>query len=234
MLGIRFHYFKQILRLGVSNFINHSMMMVVNIVLNNSLKHYGSFTLYGSDIPLAVAGVIAKLNSILTAFAVGLSQGCQPIWGFNMGAKNYFRVKEAYKKAAVVALAISMTAFVLFQTFPRQITGIFGTGEELYFQFAEQYLHTYMLMVCVFGIQPMTINYFTGIGQMKQGIFISLSRQGLFLVPLLLILPLKFGLDGVLYAGPIADFSAFLLSVTMVYFSFKKLDRLEQDKQVVG
>lgn len=222
ILRIRLPYLKRILKLGTSNFINHTMMMVINIVLNNRLKYYGGLAEYGSDIPLAVAGVVSKLNSILTAFAVGLSQGCQPIWSYNMGAKNYQRVKAAYQKAAVAALGISMTAFVLFQTFPRQITSIFGTGNELYFQFAEKYLHTYMLMVCVFGIQPMTINYFTGIGKMKQGVFISLSRQGLFLFPLLILLPLKMGLNGVLYAGPIADTAAFLLSVTMVFSSFQQ------------
>jgi len=101
----------------------------------------------------------------------------------------------------------------LFQCFPRQITGIFGSGDELYgdelyFEFAEKYLKIYMFMVCVFGIQPVTINYFTGTGNVRQGIILSLSRQGFFLIPLLLILPQFLGLTGVLYAGPIADFMA--------------------------
>jgi len=224
MLSIEWHYVKQIVKLGTSNFINHTIMMLVNIVLNNSLKIYGAMSIYGSDIPLAVSGVIAKLNSILTAVSVGLAQGCQPILGFNMGAKNYSRVKETYKKAVSIALAISILTFVLFQGFPRQITGIFGGGSDLYFQFAEQYLRIYMFMVCVFGIQPLTINYFTGTGNVKQGIILTLSRQGAFLIPLLLILPRFLGLTGILYAGPIADFMACLLSLIMITINFRKLD----------
>jgi len=92
-----------------------------------------------------------------------------------MGAKNYSRVKETYKKAVSIAIGISVLAFILFQCFPRQITGIFGSGDELYgdelyFEFAEKYLKIYMFMVCVFGIQPVTINYFTGTGNVRQGI----------------------------------------------------------------
>jgi len=224
MLGIKWEYAKQIVKLGTSNFINHIIMMLVNIVLNNSLKIYGAMSIYGSDIPLAVSGVIAKLNSILVAVSVGLAQGCQPILGFNMGAKNYLRVKETYKKAVSIAMAISIIVFVLFQSFPRQITGIFGSGSDLYFQFAEQYLRIYMFMVCVFGIQPLTINYFTGTGNVKQGIILTLSRQGAFLIPLLLILPRFLGLTGILYAGPVADFAACCLSLIMVTINFRKLD----------
>lgn len=224
MLRIKWLYVKQIIKLGTSNFINHTIMMLVNIVLNNSLKTYGAMSIYGSDIPLAVSGVIAKLNSILSAVSIGLAQGCQPILGFNMGAKNYFRVKETYRKALSIALGINVLTFALFQSIPRQIVGIFGSGNELYFQFAEQYMRIYMFMVCVFGVQPLTINYFTSTGNVKQGILLSLSRQGFFLIPLLLILPQFLGLTGVLYAGPIADLMAFLLSITMITLNFRKLD----------
>lgn len=231
MLGLPLRYVREIAKLGTSNFINHTIMMLVNIVMNNTLTYYGALSIYGSEIPLAVSGVVAKLNSILAAFAVGLAQGCQPILGFNMGAGNYRRVKETYKKAVSIAIAISVVAFLLFQTFPRQITGIFGSGEELYFQFAERYLRIFMMMVCVYGVQPMTVNYFTGTGNVRQGIVLSLSRQGFLLIPLLLLLPLAFGLDGVLYAGPIADFLACVLSLGMVALNFRKLTVLEMQEK---
>lgn len=224
LLGFRPAYVAAIAKLGTSNFINQTIMMLVNIVLNNTLTHYGAMTVYGSDIPLAVSGVIAKLNSILSGFSVGLAQGCQPVFSYNMGAQNYGRVKETYKKALAAALTISMTAFLLFQLFPRQIVSIFGAGEELYFQFAERYMKIYMMMVCVFGVQPLSVNYFTGIGDVRRGILISLSRQGFFLIPMLLILPLAFGLNGVLYAGPIADFMACIVSLTLVYLNFKGME----------
>lgn len=222
ILKIKLTNIVKIIKLGVPNFVNLSIMMLVNIVLNNTLTHYGSQSIYGSDIPLAVSGVIAKLNSILASFTVGLAQGCQPIFGFNMGAKNYERVKKTFKTALVFALFISILAFTAFQAFPRQIVSIFGSGDELYFEFANKYMRIYMMMVCVLGVQPLAINYFSGIGNTKHGLFLSLSRQGLFLIPLLIVLPLFIGLNGVLAAAPIADFLAFVLSLTLVFSSFKK------------
>lgn len=217
-----------IVKLGTSNFINQSIIMVVNILMNNTLRVYGGLSVYGSDIPLAVSGVIAKLNTILMAFAVGLAQGSQPILGFNMGAGNYDRVKATFKRAAVIALGISVAAFLLFQLFPRQIVSIFGDGSDLYFQFAERYMRVFMLMVCVLGIQPLCVNYFTATGNVRQGIFLSLSRQGFFFIPLILILPAALGIDGVLYAGPIADSAAFVLSLTLVNRNLRQLTALSR------
>ena len=223
MLRIKWMYFKNILKLGVANFTNHIIMTTVNIVMNNTLKHYGALSPFGSDIPLAVAGVVAKLNTILSSFAVGLAQGCQPIFGFNIGAKFYGRVKETYKKAFVFTLTVSLSFFAAFQLFPRQIVSIFGGGNESYFLFAVRYMRIFMMMVCVYGIQPLSVNYFTATGKARQGIALSLSRQGAFLLPLLIVLPMVFGINGVLYAGPIADALACALSLFMVSRSFKSL-----------
>lgn len=224
-------YFIKIAQLGAPNFINQIILMTVNIVMNNTLTHYGALGRYGSDIPLAVSGVIAKLNSILIAFAVGLAQGCQPILGFNMGAKNYSRVKETYKKAVSAALAISFAFFLAFQLFPRQIVGIFGTGNELYFEFAERYIRIFLMMVCVLGVQPLSVNYFSGIGNMRQGIILSASRQGFLLLPLLIVLPIFLGLNGALYAGPIADILACTLSLFFVSRSFRRLTEMQKELQ---
>lgn len=130
-----------------------------------------------------------------------------------------------------LGLPFSLCAFVLFQCFPRQITSIFGAGDPLYFDFAASYLRIYMFMVCLFGIQPLSVDFFTSIGAVKQGIFLSVSRQGFLLLPLLIILPLFLGLDGVLYAGPIADFLAVVLSVSMIKRSFQRLDRLAAEQE---
>lgn len=230
MFGFRKHYIISILKLGTSNFINLTILALVNVVMNNTLTHYGALSIYGSDIPLAVSGVVAKLNSVLTSFSVGLAQGCQPILGFNMGAEQYDRVKETYKKALVVVIVIGVLALLLFQCFPRQITSIFGSGDELYYQFAEQYLRIFMMMVCVQGIQPLSVNYFTSIGDVRRGITLSLSRQGFLLLPLLVLLPLAFGLDGVLFAGPASDAMACMLSLSLVFFNFRKMSQLQQQK----
>ncbi|MBR6541847.1 MAG: polysaccharide biosynthesis C-terminal domain-containing protein, partial [Anaerotignum sp.] len=229
MLGLEKEYVSAIAKLGTSNFLNHVIMMAVSIILNNSLTYYGALSVYGKDIPLAVSGVAAKLNSIMVAVVVGLAHGCQPILGFNIGAKNYDRVKATYKKAVSIGMCFSVAAFLLFQFFPREVISVFGAGDPLYYAFAEKYLRIYMFMVFTFGLQPITVNYFTSIGAVKQGIILSASRQGFILIPILLILPLQFGLNGVLFAGPVSDGLAALLSITMVTINFRGMSKLQDE-----
>ena len=217
-----------IFKLGVPGFINHFMMTVIQITMNNTLRFYGAESIYGSDIPLAVVGVISKLSVVIIAFNVGIALACQPIIGFNYGAGNYARVKETYKRAAVFVVAISMVIFACFQLFPRQIVSIFGTGDENYFLFAERYMRIYMMMVCLFGLQPLTANFFTSIGKAYKGLFITVTRQGLFLFPLLLILPRFLGFDGIVYAGPISDSAAIIAAVLFAFFEMKEITRIEK------
>lgn len=229
MLGIRMYYLIRIMKLGLSNFINQIIMMVVNITLNNMLKTYGAMSIYGADIPLAVSGVVAKLNSIVSSFSVGLAQGCQPIWGFNLGAKNYGRVKETYKKALMAALGVGLIVFLAFQLFPTQIVSIFGSGEALYYEFAAKYMRLYLMFVFVQTVQPLSVNYFTGIGNMRQGVLISLSRQGFLLLPMLIVFPMIFnGINGILYAGPVSDVIACVLALSMVAYNFKHIDKYDK------
>ena len=220
-------YVWEIAKLGFPNCLTHFLMMVVNVLMNHTLVFYGAQSLYGSAIPLAVSGVVAKLYTILSACSIGLAQGCQPIWGFNKGAKNYRRVKETFKKAMMMGLMFSFTAFLLFQLFPRQIVGIFGGGGELYFQFATKYMRIYLMLICVVGVQPLIVNFFTSTKKMKQSMILSLARQGLFHIPLILLFPMWLGIDGVLYVGPIADFLTFMLSIILIMRYFKELNESE-------
>ena len=207
--------------LGATPAFNQVAMMVVQIVMNNTLTHYGSNSVYGSDIPLACAGIISKVNMLFFSFVIGISQGLQPIVSFNFGAQKYDRVKDAYKKAVFAATAISIVAFLCFQFFPRQIIGIFGSGSEEYLHFAERYFRIFLFFTFLNGIQPVSSNFFTSIGAPKKGIFLSLTRQIIFLLPLLLIFPYLFGIDGVMYTAPIADLAAASVSIVMVVREFK-------------
>ena len=204
---------KAIISLGMASCINQIAMAVVQIVLNNSLRYYGGLSVYGSDIPIACVGVISKVNQVFMAICIGISQGCQPIWGFNYGAKKYDRVRLAYRYSMIACTAIATVFFLCFQLFPHQIVSIFGTGSDLYFQFAERYLKIFMFMTFANGIQPMSSGFFTSIGKAKLGIVMSLTRQVLFLLPLIIIFSLILGIDGVMYAGPIADAAAFVLAI---------------------
>ena len=206
-------------------------MAVVQIVLNNTLAHYGALSIYGSDIPLACAGIISKVNMIFMSFVIGISQGVQPIIGFNYGAALYRRVKKSYLLALAVATGLSLVAFACFQLFPRQIISIFGTGSEMYYQFSERYFRIYMFLTLINGIQPVTSNFFNSIGKARLGVFMSLTRQILFLLPLIVIFPLFMGIDGVMYAGPIADGAAAIVCGLFTVRELRELTRLQQKNE---
>lgn len=122
--------------MGISSSSNQIAITFVQIVLYNSLTYYGAQTVYGTDIPLAACGIVMKTNAIVLAIVVGISQGVQPIIGFNYGAKQYPRVREAYLLAVKWNLIISAIGFFLFQCFPQFIISLFGDGDELYFEFS--------------------------------------------------------------------------------------------------
>ena len=206
--------------LGTAPFINQIAMMLVQIVMNHVMGHYGAQSIYGADIPITCAGIISKVNGICFSFVIGISQGLQPIISFNYGAKNYKRVKDAYHLAIKLAACITTVSWLCFQLFPRQIVSIFGSGSELYFDFCTRYFRIFLFGICTAFLQPLTSNFFTAIGKPYKGIFMSLTRQVLFLTPLIICLPLLFGFDGVLYAGPIADVLSFTICFILIRREF--------------
>lgn len=206
---------KLIVKLGAAACINQLAMCAVQITLNNTLTTYGAVSNYGADVPLAAAGVITKVNMLFMGFAIGVAQGAQPIVGYNYGAKSYERVKETFLKAILIVLIISAVFFAAFQIFPRQIVSMFGEGSEEYFAFSERYFKIYLFMTFLNGFQPVVMNFFTSIGKASKGILLSLTRQIIFLMPLIILLPRALGIDGVMYAGPIADGAAAALAIGM-------------------
>lgn len=208
--------------LGMSQGFNQMAMMVVQIALNNSLKYYGARSIYGDSIPIAVVGIISKVNILYFSFCIGLSQALQPIASFNYGAKNYKRTREAYLKALMAGMVVSIIACIIFRVFPRQITSVFGEGSEEYYDFAIKYFRVYLALTFINNVQPLTSNFFSSIGKPVKGLFLSLTRQIIFLLPMILILPLLFGIDGIMYAGPIADGLAFMVSVIFIVKELRK------------
>lgn len=216
-LRVKWKNVTRIASLGMAPCSNQVAMMVVQIIMNQSLKHYGSHSIYGANIPIACAGIITKVNMIFMSFVIGLSQGLQPIASFNYGAGKKGRVKEAYIKAVSIGAVLAVIAFFMFQFFPRQIISIFGDGSELYYQFAIRYFHVFLFFTFVNFMQPITSNFFTAIGKPKVGSFLALTRQILFLLPLILLFPLFLGIDGIMYAGPVADCLAAVVCFIIVY-----------------
>lgn len=208
--------------MGISSCVNQVAITLVQIVLNHSLTYYGALSIYGMDIPLAACGIVMKTNAILLSIIVGISQGVQPLIGFNYGAQQYGRVREAYLLAIRWNFVVSSIGFCLFEFFPYPIISIFGGGNELYMEFAVKFMRIFLFMVLVNGVQLLSSNFFTAIGKATRGLLLALTRQVFFLIPLLLLLPLLLGIDVVMLAGPIADFIAFVLSTMLVRKELKK------------
>lgn len=212
--------------LGLAPATNQFTMMVTQIVMNNTLTFYGAESPYGSDIPLAVVGVITKVNVLYVAVCVGLGLGAQPILGYNYGAKRYDKVMEAYKICAIYVSILSLVVFLTFQIFPRQIISIFGDGSEEYFTFGVRYFRIFMSVAFLNGFNPITANFLTSIGKAKRGMVLPFTKQMVFLLPLLVVLPKMWGIDGILLAGPITDVLTFGLAMFLVTTEFKKIKAL--------
>ena len=230
MLRPKGELLKAIASLGLAACINQIAMAIVQITMNNTLRHYGASSIYGTDIPLACVGVISKVNMVFMAICIGISQGCQPIWGFNYGAGRFSRVRKTFMMAFKISLLVGIVFFLCFQFFPRQLVSVFGTGSQEYFRFAERYFRIFMFMTFINGIQPMSSGFFTSIGEARLGIMVSLTRQVIFLLPLILLFPLFMGIDGVMYAGPIADGAAAFVAIGFALRELRRMRQLESQK----
>ncbi len=212
----------RIFSLGIPAGANQLAITAVQIVMNNTLGHYGELSKYGRDIPLACVGIITKISAVFNSIIFGISQSTQPIIGYNYGSKNYQRVKVAFKKASIIVFCISVAAFLCFQLFPRQLTSIFGSGDELYYEFALRYFHIFLFCTFIVGQQILSAQFFPSIGNGKIGTIVSLSRQVFLLLPLVIIFPLIWGIDGVLWTGPISDGLSSILALALVWREMKK------------
>lgn len=209
--------------LGLPAGLMQVAVMLVQIMMNNILGFYGEQSVYGRDIPIAVSGVVTKINSIFTATFTGISQSCQPIFGYNYGAGKYSRVNEAFHYTAKIMLIIGGIALLMFEVFPHQLLEIFQKGDELYLEFGTNYLRIFMFGTLINGITVLVSNFFPAIGKAREGTIASLSRQVLFQLPLLITFPLIWGLNGVLFVGPVSDFAAMFLCLLLVRKTLKML-----------
>ncbi|MFC3928377.1 MATE family efflux transporter [Streptococcus caprae] len=222
-LKLDFSMLRTICSLGMASFIFQSSNVLVQVVTNNALKTYGAASIYGADIPIAVAGVVAKVNVIFVAVVIGITQGSQPIVSFNYGAGLYHRVQETIRLALKVNGLVSLVAWLCFELFPKQILGIFGSGDDLYVQFGIHYMRVFFLLICVNGIQIFSSTFFPALGKAKVGATISLIKQVGLIVPFLLIFPHFWGVEGLVFALPVADFLSFLLASYLLYRQYQAL-----------
>lgn len=222
---------KNVSILGISSFITQMAIVIVITTENTLYNLYAVDSKFGVDIPITVHGIVMKINMILTSIIIGIAAGSQPIIGYNYGAKNYDRVKKTLKMVLGISTIVSTVSFILFQTIPEILISIFGSGDELYNEFACLTFRIFLMLTVCNGIQIASGIFFQAVGKPAKSAFITLSRQILFFVPAGIILTKHIGVMGVLYAGPVADALAFIVAVILLIFEVKKLNKKSEQKE---
>lgn len=219
-----------ICKLGVNSFVFQFSTLLVQVTMNNMLRIYGAQSVYGADTTIAAAGIVTKINVIFVALIIGLISGAQPICSYNYGAQRYSRVRQTVRLFMKAAVIISVLMWLCFECFPRPIIALFGgTGEDaLYYEYAVKFMRVFLFFVFINGFQICASTFFPSIGKGEKGAIISFSKQIIFLIPLLLLLPKFFGLDGVMYAQPVTDLFSFFLAFYLLRDEFQKMPQEDQ------
>lgn len=229
-----FKMIKTVSMLGISSFITQMAIVVVIAVENSLLKVYGEISKFGAEIPITVFGIVMKISQILNSIIIGIAAGSQPIVGFNYGARKFDRVKETLKIVLGLSIIVSTVAFILFQTIPEKLIGIFGSGDALYNEFACLTFRVYLMLTIFNGIQISSGIFFQAIGKPSKAAFLTLSRQILFMIPAAIILTQIFDIMGVLYSGPVADGLAFIISSSLLIIEMRKLGKQNKESYTVS
>lgn len=208
-----------IVKIGLSPFLMQIGASAGTFLFNYSLLKYGG------DLAVAAFGVINRVAMLLVMPVFGISQGAQPIIGYNYGAKQYLRVLEALQKAIRAAVVFSLVGLVVIEVFPAQIIRLFNGNPEL-IAMGSGGLRIMLCMLPIIGFQIISANYFQAVGKAGHAIFLSMSKQVLLLMPMIFILPGFFGLNGAWLAGPVADVLSSLLTGTFLFWELKKLGEL--------
>lgn len=224
---------RKVSALGISSFITQMSIVCVMTAENNLLGKYGAQSEFGAEIPITVLGIVMKINQILNSIIIGIAAGSQPIIGYNYGAKKYDRVKQTLKIVLGSSVIISTIAFILFQTIPDKLILIFGSGDENYMKFACLAFRTYLMLCIVNGVQIPSGIFFQAIGKSTKSAILSLSRQIVILIPAMIILSSRFGIMGVLSAGPVADGIAFILAAILLTKEVMHLRNGQNSKEVI-
>ena len=221
-LKIRPDIIESIIAIGLAPFSMQIAGSILIVIMNNSLSFYGG------DIAVSGMAIINNVSMMFMMPVFGINQGSQPIIGFNYGAKKYDRVKKTLKIAIGAATALVTLGFILTRLFPRQIIGIFTDDIQL-IEFGAFGLKRFLMFMPIIGFQVVSSSYFQAVGKPKQSMFLSLSRQVLILIPLVLILPKFMGLNGLLTAGPVADLSASMLTALFLGREMRNLDKQHEE-----
>lgn len=220
--------YKVAFKLGLSSLITQMTIVIISLICNIMLAKYGAVSRYGIDIPIAVIGIESKVFTVVINIVVGIVLGCQPIIGYNMGASNFERIKKIYRSILLCTVIVGIISTLLFEIVPDAVIGLFGKptnipNPEDYWDFARKTFRIFLSLVTFTCIIKMSSIFFQAVGKPISAVLTSLIRDIICFVPLICTLPLYLGIDGILYAAPIADFIAMFVTILLTIIFFKKL-----------
>lgn len=240
---VDFQILRNILSFGGSTFIIQIGVVITTVLSNMILFHYGSLSIYGSDIPISVFSIQVKVYTIVNNIVVGIALGGQPILGYNYGAGKLDRVKETYKRILTWSMAVGVIATAVFQFCPQVVIRMFGTGNALYQDFAVKTFRIYLALCIVTALIKMTGIFFQSIGKPIQAMVTSIIRDIICFAPLTIFLSYfletrkhGIGIYGILFAAPISDLIAGVIVVALTVIFFRKLNDREEsveDDQII-
>ncbi len=213
----------EIIKLGTSAGITQFAAFIMQIVMNNTLQYYGNQSGITGGVAIGAMGIVMKIMMVLAAICMGLGIGAQPILGFNYGAKNYKRVKDTYLKACLYATVSITIGWCVCQLAPTAIIRLFDSKSIEFADFATKCVRIYMGGIFLVGFEIISTNYFQATKQPLKASVLSLLRQFIILIPLILFLPTILGIDGVLYAGLLADISSGVIIAIFIIPEIRKL-----------
>ena len=222
------------LLLGITSFLSQISLVAAMAAINNMLCKYGSSDLVFSkaefaQIPMAVVGIVMKFFQIVISIAVGMAAGCIPVVGYNIGAGKSARVKELFTILLAAEASVGLLALILVELFPQQLINIFGAANEsvYYTQFAIKAFRIYLCMMVLACINKACFIFLQAMGKAFASTALSMIRELVFGVGFAIVLPVFFGLDGVLYSMPVSDVLTFLLAAFLICGTYKQLNGKE-------
>ncbi|MCH5161857.1 MAG: polysaccharide biosynthesis C-terminal domain-containing protein, partial [Clostridiales bacterium] len=235
----RFKIFAEAVKLGMSSFITQMTIVIISLVCNIMLAKYGAMSKYGVDIPIAVIGIESKVFTVVINIVVGIVLGCQPIIGYNIGANNVDRVKRLYLSILLCTVTVGVISTLLFELAPDAVAGIFGRPTNIpnpddYWDFSRKTFRIFLMLVTFTCVIKMSSIFFQASGKPVFAVLTSLVRDIVCFVPLICIMPVYLGIEGILWSAPIADTVGMALAVgfTVSYFAKLKKSKTTPEKEI--
>ena len=228
--GLKWNVIRRMLPLGICSFLSQISLVAAMAAINNMIRKYGSLDpIFGqaqyAQIPMAVVGIVMKFFQIVISIVVGMAAGCIPIVGYNMGAGIYQRVKKLFTCLLISEACVGAVALILVEGFPQALIGIFGAANEsvYYTDFAIKSFRIYLCMIILACINKAAFIFLQAMGKAMDSTMLSMVREIVFGVGFALLLPIFFGLDGVLYSMPVSDVLTAVISAVLIVKTYKQL-----------